>query len=59
MCLSFQNKPALLIPWMGYTLIFLVENTVANIYNAVQYFGIGQGAFGAGVIVVAIIYLRE
>jgi hypothetical protein len=44
---------------MVYTIIFLIANTVVNIYTAVQYFGMEQGAYGAGVIVMAIIYLRE
>jgi hypothetical protein len=59
MCLSFQDKPALLIPWLVFTLVFLIENTVMNIYYAVQYFEMGQEAVGAGVIGGTIIYLRE
>jgi hypothetical protein len=59
MCLSFQENPALLLPWLVYTVVFIIVNTVLNIYNAVQYFEIGNGAFGAGMIVGAIIYLRE
>jgi hypothetical protein len=57
--MSFQSKPTLLIPWMGYTLVYIVENTVVNIYYAVQYFEMAEGAFGAAMIVGAIIFLRE
>lgn len=52
-----NSKPNLLIPWMGYTIVFIVENTVVNIYYAVQYFELAEGAFGAGMIVGAVIYL--
>jgi hypothetical protein len=59
MCLSLQNNPVLLIPWMGYTIIFVIENTAVNIYYAVQYIEMGDGSFAAVTIVLAIIYLRE
>jgi hypothetical protein len=44
---------------MVYTIVYMVVNTVLNIYYAVQYFEMAEGAFGAGAIVGAIIYLRE
>jgi hypothetical protein len=59
MCLSFQEKPSLLIPWMVYTLVFVVENTAVNIFYAVQFIAMGDGPFSAGVITGAIIHLRE
>jgi hypothetical protein len=59
MCLFLQNKPVLLLPWLGYTIIFIIENTAVNIYYAVQYIEIGEGAFAASAIILAIIYLRE
>jgi hypothetical protein len=54
-----QSKPVLLLPWLGYTIIFLIENTAVNIYYAVQYIEMEEGAFAATTIVLAIIYLRE
>jgi hypothetical protein len=57
--MSLQSKPVLLIPWMGYSIIFIIANTVLNIFYAVQYIDMGQGGLGAGSIVGAIIYLRE
>jgi hypothetical protein len=59
MRLPLQNNPALLVPWMGYTIVFIIENTVLNIYYAVQYIEMGNGGYAASTIVLAIIYLRE
>lgn len=52
-----KEKPSLLIPWMVYSLVFIVENTVVNIYYAVQYIGMSEGVIAAGVIIGAIVHL--
>jgi hypothetical protein len=53
---SLQGKPALLIPWMVFTIFFLVANTVLYIGCAVQYFAMGYTAIGAGYMIGAVIY---
>jgi uncharacterized membrane protein YesL len=49
--------PALLVPWMVYTIVFLITNTVLYILDAAQYFAFKYIAAGTGNIVAAIIYL--
>jgi hypothetical protein len=51
-----QDNPALLMPWMVYTIIFLVVNTVLLIYSAVEYFKMNDATNGVVHIGLAIIY---
>jgi hypothetical protein len=52
---SLQGNPALLVPWMVYTIVFLVANTALYIVYAAQYIEKGDSANGVGNIVGAII----
>ena len=54
---SSQGNPVLLVPWMVYTIVFLIANTVLYIVYAAQFFAINDTANGAGNIVAALIYL--
>jgi hypothetical protein len=54
-----QDNPVLLIPWMVYTVLFVIAYTVLQIINAVQYFDMGYPESGAGSIVGVIIYIRK
>jgi hypothetical protein len=54
-----QGNPRLLIPWMVYTLFFLIVNTVLYIVNAATYLGMGWAAEGTGYIIGIIIYIRK
>jgi hypothetical protein len=53
---SLQGNPALLVPWMVYTIVFLIGITIIFIYQAVEYFLINEEAYGAASIVAAVIY---
>jgi len=52
-----QGKPALLIPWMVFTIVYVVANTVVYIDFAVRYFQTGVTANGAVRIIGAVIFL--
>nr|AGM32456.1 zinc metalloprotease-like protein [Coptotermes formosanus] len=52
-----KDNPVLLIPWMVYTVLFVIAYTVLQIVNAVQYFDMGYPESGAGSIVGVIIYI--
>lgn len=56
---SLQGNPVLLLPWLVFTVVYLIANTVLYIVNAAQYFDAGYGSLGAGYIVGAIIYIRK
>jgi len=50
-----QEKPALLVPWMVYTIIFLIVNTIIFIVEAVELFRANVASSGAVNIVAAIL----
>lgn len=52
-----KNNPVLLMPWMVYTIIFVIVNTVLYIVNAAQYFEMGWSTQGTGNIIGAVIYI--
>jgi len=54
---SLQGNPSLLVPWMVYTIAFLIVNTILFIFYAVEYFTINDAENGAASIVAAVIYL--
>ena len=54
---SLQGPPALLMPWMVFTIVFLVANTVLYIVYAVRYFEMGYTVNGDGCMIVAVIYI--
>jgi hypothetical protein len=56
---SLQEKPVLLVPWMVYTVVFLIANTIVYIVSATQYFALGDTANGTGNIIGAVIYIRK
>jgi hypothetical protein len=56
---SLQDKPVLLMPWMVYTVVFLILETVLYIIIAAQYFKMGLSYEGAVSLVVAVIYIRK
>jgi hypothetical protein len=56
---SLQGKPVLLIPWMVYTVISLIANTVLYIVRAAQFFAAGRDPEGTGCIIGTVIYIRK
>jgi hypothetical protein len=54
-----QGNPKQLIPWMVYTIVFLVANTVLYIVYAAQYLAINDTANGAGHIIGIFIYFGK
>jgi len=36
---SLQENPVLLVPWMAYTIFYLIVNTILTIVMAVEYIG--------------------
>jgi hypothetical protein len=52
---SLQGKPVLLVPWMVYTLVYLIASSILYIVNASQYFAVGDTVNGAGNIVGVVI----
>jgi hypothetical protein len=54
---SLQGNPALLVPWMAYTIFFLVANTALYILSAVEFFTLNDNTNGAGNIAAAVIYV--
>jgi hypothetical protein len=57
---SLQGNPVLLVPWMVYTLVFLIVNTTLYIVLAAAFFATGIGAVvGALFIIIAVIFVRK
>jgi len=56
---SLQGNPALLVPWMVYTIFFLIAITILYVVDAVGYFASGDTVSGAVYIIVAVIYVRK
>jgi len=54
---SLQGTPALLVPWMVYTIVFLIMNIIFFFAYDVVYFSINDTANGVGNIIGAIIYV--
>ena len=54
---SLQGKPELLMPWIVFTILFLVANTVPFIVYAVQTSAIYYTANGVEYIVGVLIYI--
>jgi len=54
---SLQEKPALLVPWMVFTVVLLIANTVLYIVYAVQYFSINDTAGGVGSIIGTVVFV--
>ena len=54
---SLQDNPELLVPWMVYTFVFLIGNTVLYILYAVASFSINDIAGGVGNIIAVVIYV--
>jgi len=52
-----KDNPALLVPWLVFTVVFLIVNTVLNIVSAAEYFALKDIAGGAGNLVAAAIYI--
>jgi uncharacterized membrane protein len=52
-----NEKPALLVPWMVYTIIFLIVNTIIYIVQAVQLFRANDASNGAVNIVAATLFV--
>jgi hypothetical protein len=52
---SLQGTPALLVPWMMHTVVFLIMNIILSIALAVVCFSINDTANGVGNIIVAVI----
>jgi hypothetical protein len=45
------------MPWMVYTVVFLVANTVVYIVSAAEYFAVGYAVNGVAYIIGVIIYI--
>jgi len=54
---TLQGNPALLMPWMVYTIVFLVTNTAQHILQFVRYFETDDTTPSVGNTVAAQIYL--
>jgi uncharacterized BrkB/YihY/UPF0761 family membrane protein len=54
---SLQEKPALLVPWMVFTLVFLIANIILFIVYAVNYFSINDTAGGVGSIIETVVFV--
>jgi hypothetical protein len=52
-----NDRPSLLVPWMVYTIVFLITNTVLYIFEAAEYFSRYDNVNGAGNIVAAVIFV--
>ena len=53
---TLQGIPALLMPWMLYTIVFLFTNTALHTQNHLRYLAIEDTTYGVGNIVAAQIY---
>jgi len=56
---SLQDKPSLLVPWMVYTILFLIANTILFILNALQYFSIRTPSVGAVCGITIVLYVGK
>jgi hypothetical protein len=52
-----QGKPALLVPWMVFVIVFMIANTILYIIYAAQEFSAKNATNGTGNIIAALVYL--
>jgi hypothetical protein len=53
---SLQKNPALLMPWMVYTFVILIGNSVLYIVSDVGDLPTGVTIFGSGIVTVLLVY---
>jgi len=54
---SLQKKPALLVPWMLYTIVSLISNTILQVLPAVEHSPNNDTAYVVENIAIAVVYI--